>query len=103
MTVGQLLKHDFSKGSLSLHDTNGNVIYFETSTGYWSKREFDSNGNQIYCEDSDGHWYKREYDANGKIIYSENSKVKIEDKRPKGTCSGKIVEIEGKKYKLTEV
>jgi hypothetical protein len=49
---------------------------------YWCKREFDSNGNKIYYEDSNGY---------------------IIDNRPKTSCNGKVIEIEGKKYKLTEV
>ena len=81
-TVAQLLKHDFkSKGSLFLYDSNGKLIYFEDSYGYWFKQEFDTNNNQIYYENS-----------NGAII----------DKRPKGSCNGKVVEIDGKKYQLKE-
>ena len=84
-TVAQLLKHDFSKGSLYLYDTNGNLIYGEYSNGYWSKSDYDSNGNRIYSENSIGCWSKSDYDANGNLIYSENSKGKIIDNRPK-TC-----------------
>jgi glucan-binding YG repeat protein len=64
-----------------IKDKNGNRIYFEKSNGYFVKSEYDSNGNQIYFEDSDGY---------------------ILDNRPK-SCEGKVVEIDGKKYKLTEV
>lgn len=85
-----------------IKDKNGNVIYSEDSNGYWFKKEFDSNGNEIYYESSNGYWREHEYDSNGKEIYSENSYGAIKDKRPKG-CEGKVVEIEGKKYKLTEV
>ena len=103
-TVAQVLKHDFkSKGTLSLYDSNGNRIYYENSDGYWVKREFDTNGNIIYCENSDGYWYKREYDSNGNEIYFEDSEGYIDDKRPKKSCEGKIVEIDGKKYQLKEV
>lgn len=124
-TIAQLLKHDFkSKGSLSLYDSNGKEIYYEYSKGYWYKREYDSNGkliyyensneywykqkydtngNKIYFEDSDGYWEKREYDSNGNEIYYEDSDGKIIDKRPKSTCNGKVVEIDGKKYQLKEV
>jgi hypothetical protein len=42
----------------------------------------DKNGNVIYWENSNGHWFNSEY--------------------VKG-CEGKVVEIDGKKYKLTEV
>jgi len=62
----------------------------------------DKNGKQIYWEDSNGYWEKYEYDSNGKEIYYEDSDEEIIDNRPKG-CEGKIVEIDGKKYKLTEV
>ena len=104
MTVGQLLKHDFkSKGSLYLYDVNRNLIYIENSSGYWVKHEYDSNGNETYCEHSTGYWYKRDYDSNGNRIYFENSNGYIIDNRPKGSCNGKVIEIEGKKYKLTEI
>ena len=114
ITIAQLLKHDFkSKGPLYLYDSNGKIIYFENSDGYWVKREYDSNGKEIYFENSTGHWVKREYDTNGKIIYYENSDGKeiyyensngiILDNRPKSTCNGKVVEIDGKKYQLKEV
>ena len=82
-TIAQLLKHDFkSKGPLSLYDSNGNKIYYEHSNGYWEKREYDSNGNKIYFEASNGI---------------------IQDNRPKKSCNGKVVEIDGKKYQLKEV
>ena len=86
----------------SEYDSNGNQIYFENSNGYWYKRELDSNGNVIYSEDSNGVWFKIEFDSNGNKIYLENSNGEIIDNRPKG-CEGKVVEIDGKKYKLTEL
>ena len=82
MTVAQLLNHDFNKGPLYLYDSNGKEIYYEDSDGYWRKQEFDSNGNVIYYEDSIG---------------------TIINNRPKPSCDGKVVEIDGKKYKLTEI
>ena len=63
----------------------------------------DKNGNQIYYEDSDGFWIKRECDSNGKHTYYEDSYGIVVDDRPKPTCEGKIVEIDGKKYQLKEV
>jgi hypothetical protein len=86
-----------------INDKNGNEIYFENSTGYWYKYEYDSNGMKTYYEDSFGFWCKREYDSNGNRIYFENSDGDIIDDRPKPSCEGKIVEIEGKKYKLTSL
>jgi len=37
-----------------IKDSNGDVIYFENSNGYWWKCEYDSNGNKIYYENSKG-------------------------------------------------
>jgi len=84
-------------------DSNGKQIYFETSKGFWEKKEYNSNGNEIYWENSRGFWEKREYDSNGNKVYFENSDGVVIDNRPKPSCEGKIVEIDGKKYKLKEV
>jgi len=86
-----------------IKDKNGNKIYWENSDGFWEKSEYDSNGNEIYCENSYGFWVKREYDSNGNVIYYENSDGKVVDNRPKPSCEGKVVEIDGKKYKLTQI
>jgi len=59
--------------SNDVYNTNGKVIYYESSNGFWTKREYDTNNNQIYSEDSDGYWYKKEYDTNGNEIYREYS------------------------------
>lgn len=121
-TIAQQLKiKDFP---FVIKDKNGNRIYYENSIGFWYKGEYDSNGNCIYSEYSDGNWYKGEYDSNGREIYFENSDVYwrkseydsngkriyfvdsngyIEDFRPKTPCDGKVVEIDGKKYKLTQL
>ena len=82
-----------------IKDKNGKVIYYEDSYGYWCKNEYDSNGNLTYVENSNGFWRKKEYDSNGNEIYYENSYGEIIDNRAKG-CEGKVVEIDGKKYKL---
>jgi hypothetical protein len=84
-------------------DKNENEIYWEDSNGFWVKKEFDSDENLIYFEDSDGYWIKRMYDSDGNLIYDENSYGYIIDDRPKSTCEGKVVEIDGKKYELKEV
>ena len=56
-----------------VYDSNGNLVYYEESNGYWVKREYDSNGNLVYFEDSDGYWLKREYDSNNNEVYYEKS------------------------------
>src|SRR5690606_28604357 len=79
MTIAQQLKiKDFP---FEIKDSNGNQIYFETSNGYWYKREYDSNNKEIYFEESNGYWVKREYDSNNKEIYYENSDGTIIDRR----------------------
>ena len=57
----------------NVYNTNGNKIYYESSNGYWNKKEYNTNGNQIYREDSNGYWVKYEYDTNGNQIYVERS------------------------------
>jgi len=65
-----------------IKDGNGNLIYLEFENQYWAKYRFDSEGNQVYYENSDG---------------------KIEDNRPKPKAEPMTIEIDGKKYKLTEI
>ena len=99
-TIAQQL--NIKEFPFKIKDKNENEIYHEDSDGYWHKKEYDSNGNEIYCEFFNGNWGKREYVSNGNRIYWKYSYGKIEDNRPK-SCEGKVVEIDGKKYKLTEV
>jgi len=66
---------------ISVYNTNGKVIYYEASDGFWYKKEYDTNGNEIYREYNDGDWIKWEYDTNGSIIYREDSDGNIEDYR----------------------
>jgi hypothetical protein len=88
---------------IKIEDANGNVTYFETRSGYWIKREYDSKGNETYYETSNGLWSKREYDANGNKTYHENS-IGYKKGTPRSqSCAGKVIEVDGKKYKLTEL
>jgi len=98
-TIAQQL--NVTKFPFEIRDKNRNLIYLEKYNGYWYKKEYDSNGNPIYYENSNGFWWKSEFNSNGNEIYYEDSKGEIIDNRAKG-CEGKVVEIDGKKYKLTE-
>jgi len=81
MTIAQQLKiKDFP---FTINDSNGKLIYYENSNGYWRKYEYDANGNVIYFENSTGHWEKREWNSNGIRIYFETSYGTIVDNRPK--------------------
>jgi YD repeat-containing protein len=64
-----------------IKDDKGNLIYFEDSDGYWTKREYDAKGNEIYYENSDG--FKYEYNDQGNRTYFETSDGIIFDHRPK--------------------
>jgi len=62
----------------------------------------EDNGKTTYCESSKGYWEKNERDSNGKPTYYENSDgVKEGTPRSSKTCEGKVVEVDGIKYKLT--
>jgi hypothetical protein len=68
---------------------------------FWIRCEYDEKGNLTYYEDSNG-WYRREYDENGnKTYYEDSNGTKKGTKR--GSCSGKVIEVDGKKYKLMEL
>jgi hypothetical protein len=78
MTIAQQLK--IKEFPFKINDSKGNLIYSENS------------GGQIYYETSDGYWSKREWDFEGKEIYFENSLGTIRDKRPK-TDVQKAIEL----------
>jgi len=62
----------------------------------------DKNGCVTYREYSEGLWHKYENDANGKRTYYESSDgVKMGTPRSAKTCEGKVVEVDGIKYKLS--
>mgnify|MGYP006441809909 CR=1 FL=1 len=87
---------------IEIKDAHGNETYFEGSKGFSYKREHDFKGNVTYFEDSDGYWYKREYDANCNVTYTEDSDgYKSGTSRSAKTCEGKVIEVDGIKYKLT--
>ena len=79
------------------YDVNGNPIHFKTSNGHEVWREYDGNGNMIHYKDSDG--YEEWYDSKGNHI----TKEQFDRVHSKPSCAGKVVEIDGVKYKLTVV
>jgi hypothetical protein len=83
-------------------DEKGNRTYFENSDGTWYRNEYDENGKETYYETSKGYWERFEYDENGKETYCENSDGDKEGPK-RGSCDGKVIEVDGKKYKLTEL
>lgn len=84
------------------YNENGNRTYHEDSSGFWSRYEYDKNGNATYHENSGGCWYRKEYDENGNETYYEDSSGEKRGTK-KGSCDGKVIEVDGKKYKLTEL
>jgi len=96
-------ENDDGYWSKHVYDGDGNVTYYEDRDGYWKKREYDADGNVTYHEDSEGYWNKREYDADGSLTYYENSWGCLEGTPRSQSCDGKVIEVDGKKYKLTEI
>ena len=87
---------------IEIEDANGNETYYEESDGYWERCERDDNGYATYYENSYGYWRRRELDANGIATYCESSSgYKRGTPRSAKTCEGKVVEVDGIKYKLT--
>jgi hypothetical protein len=88
---------------IGIKDSKDNETYFETSYGFWSKCEYDDKGYLTYYENSNGWWSKREHDANGRRTYYEDSDGYKKSTPRSQSCAGKVIEVDGKKYKLTEL
>ena len=87
---------------IKIKDKKGKETYCENSDGFWWRCEYEEKGNSTYYETSDGYWSRYEYDEKGNSTYCEDSDgYKAGTKR--SSCSGKVIEIDGKKYKLTEL
>ena len=100
-TIAQEL--GITKFPFDIRNDRGNVIYLEYDDGYWARWEHNSEGRVIYYENSNKFWAKREYNEKGNEIYFENSSGIIMDNRPKPQAEPMTIEIDGKKYKLTEI
>tara|TARA_R110002012_G_scaffold224504_1_gene396501 strand:+ start:446 stop:832 length:387 start_codon:yes stop_codon:yes gene_type:complete len=103
---GKMTYREFSDGCWWKYeyDYKGRITYCENDTGYWEKTEYDSKRNITYSEYSNGKWYKTGFNEKGDVIYLEDSKNGVTlDYRPKSKCEDKVIEIDGKKYKLTEI
>lgn len=87
---------------IKIKDEKGKETYFENSNGDWLRCEYDEDGNQTYYENSDGFWYRYEYDKDGNETYCEDSSGHKRGTK-RGPCDGKVIEVDGKKYKLTEL
>ena len=98
----------------SEYDSNGKEIHLKDSNGYEIWREYDSDGNEIHFKDSDGYESWREYDSHGDLTHYKNSNgeekwydshgnsiTKEQFDKLQASCDGKIIEVDGKKYRLT--
>ena len=86
---------------IEIKDSNGNETYYEHSYG-WRKTEYNAKGRPTYFEDNYGNWCKKEYDdASGQRTYFENNYgYKQGTPRSAKTCEGKVIEMDGIKYRL---
>jgi len=84
-----------------IKDANGRKTYYEDRYSQWYRCERDANGRETYFENSNGYWERYERDANSNKTYFENSKgEKRGTPKSSKTCEGKVVEVDGIKYKL---
>jgi hypothetical protein len=81
LVLSKIFNQPVTIKSNDVYNTNGNIIYYESSNGFWTKREYDQYGNEIYYENSSGFWKKYEYDQYGNKIYYEDSNGRIYDYR----------------------
>ena len=101
-------------GNLHEYDSNGKEIHYKRDDGYEEWSEFNSNGNLIHFKNSDGYEWWSEYDSNGNEIrfkdsdgcenwYDSNGNriTKKEFDELNSSCAGKVVGVDGKKYRLT--
>jgi len=62
----------------------------------------DADGYKTYFENSNDFWARYEYDAKGYLTYREDSNgSKWGTPKSSKTCEGKVIEVDGLKYKLT--
>jgi hypothetical protein len=88
---------------IEIRNSSGKQTYYEDSEGFWRKYEYDTNSKETYYEDSEGFWRKYDYDCDGKETYYENSYGYKKVTPRSQACDGKVIEVDGKKYKLTEL
>ena len=69
-TIAQQL--NVTEFPFEIKNSQGKIIYFEKSNGYWHKSEYNSQRNVSYFEKSNGYWHKKEYNSQGKVIYSKD-------------------------------
>ena len=85
---------------IEITDANGKLTYYENSDGFWDRYERDANGNRTYYENSMGFWSRWERDAWKMYYYEDSTGVKKGTPKSAKTCEGKVVEVDGIKYKL---
>ena len=86
---------------IEIMEANDRVTYCEESNGFWRKYEYNADGNETCCENSTGYWHKYEYNADGnETYYEESNGYKRGTPKSARTCEGKVVEVDGIKYKL---
>src|SRR5271166_3127075 len=81
-----------------LHREDGPACEFANGTKHWylNGKQHREDGPATEWPDGSKRWY-----LNGKELTEKEFNKQIADK--KISCAGKVVEVDGKKYKLTEV
>lgn len=70
--ISKKFHHNFYNGQFQLYDKRGNVVYWETSYGYWEIAEYNDFDQRIFFKTSYGYWERIEY-TNGVESYFHDS------------------------------
>ena len=88
-------------GTLELFNATGKQVYYESSKGYWARREYNEADQEVYVQTSTGYSHFCQYNDEGKQFYYEDSFGTVRDNRPN---KAKIfTDEDGKQYKVVEV
>ena len=54
-------------------DTEGRVLTYKDSKGYWCEYTYDSKGRELTYKNSYGYWYEYTYDSEGRVLTHKDS------------------------------
>jgi hypothetical protein len=79
------------------HREDGPALEHANGDKYWylNGEHHREDGPALECAGGDKYWY-----LNGEYLTKDEWRAKLQ---PQPSCDGKVVEIDGKKYKLTEI
>lgn len=70
--IAKKFHHNFYNGKFELYDKRGNIVYWETSYGFWEISEYNDFNQRIFHKSSYGYWERIEY-TDGEETYFHDS------------------------------